>query len=85
MCCLGLGGPRGGQADGLLCLFAVKASGVISAVYKWAQVLLIDRVLPAGGVADGVNVAGIDFRAYYNTKKYVKIGQIVGRRRLLIY
>ena len=35
------------------------------AVYRRAWVLIIERVLPAGGAANGVNVAGVDFEAYF--------------------
>ena len=45
-----------------------------------------DRVLPAGGAADGVNVASVGFKACFirgtNARKRVKIGQIAGRRWL---
>ena len=62
---LGLGGPRGGGVDGFLRLFVVEALGVILAVYKQARVLLIERVLLARGAADGVNVAGVNFKACF--------------------
>ena len=39
---LGLGGPRGGGADGFLRLFAVEALGVTLAVRRRARVLLIE-------------------------------------------
>ena len=61
----GLGGPGGGGVDGFLRLFAVEALGVTLAVCRQARVLLIERVLPAGGAADGVNVAGVDFEACF--------------------
>ena len=44
-----------------LCLFAVKALKMTLAVYRWAWVLLIERVLPAKGAANGVNITNVDF------------------------
>ena len=62
---LGLGSPRGGGVDGFLRLFAVEALGAILAVRRRARVLLIERVLLAGGAANSVNVAGVNFKAYF--------------------
>ena len=61
----GLSSPRGEGADGFLHLFAAEASGATLAVHKRARVLLIERVLPARGAADGVNIAGVDFKACF--------------------
>lgn len=52
-------------AKGALCLFTAEALGTTLAVREQARVLLIERVLPAGGAANGINVAGVDFKACF--------------------
>jgi hypothetical protein len=76
---LGLGGPRGG-ADSFLRLFAAEALGATLAVRGRTRVLLIERLLSARGAANSVDVASVDFKAYFGAffRAFFAGGTILG-------